>query len=87
MSKLRKKTARIRKSWRVDYLFGMFPSTSEQAGRLDTVVSNLLFMTIDLAEAIPEKRWENINLLENYQALLWYIALFHEFSQSFKLNC
>ena len=25
--------------------------------------------------------------LENYQALLWWIALFHIFSQSFKLNC
>ena len=57
-----KNPAWIPKSWRFDYLFGMFPSTSEQAGRLDTVVSDLLFMTIDLAEAIPEKRWENINL-------------------------
>ena len=25
--------------------------------------------------------------LENYQVLLWLIALFHIFSQSFKLNC
>ena len=25
--------------------------------------------------------------LENYQALLWWIALFHIFSQSFKINC
>ena len=29
----------------------------------------------------------NITTLENYQALLWCIAVFHEFSQSFKLNC
>ena len=28
-----------------------------------------------------------INLLENYQALLWWIALFHTFSPSFKSNC
>ena len=27
------------------------------------------------------------NWLENYQALLWWIALLHIFSQSFKLNC
>ena len=34
-----------------------------------------------------ETKWKDIAVLENYQALLWWIGLFHIFSQSFELNC
>ena len=59
----------------------MFPSTSEQARRLDTVVSDLLFMTINLAEAIPEVKGGKILIyLLTYMGVfgLWFVQVFAE---------